>query len=240
MTKEEAFNKLMSFKKIFPSACKEIDEIYEALTSDDKSKKVVNGIKEVQRMLSECPSEGVNKAYCALNKVLVETGDYNADILSLIWTYGLRDDENEYDFIKLDKLIVDSEYSIDKVYVRDNYNVPWLNLFDNDGIGFTLSSLDSDMQIKVYEEVKRTISKTIFEPKIIEYINSLGQYDGVGYEWCLERCVTLMYDKEEVNIMRLVIEDGRLVCHALKDNDETTFIWFDCLPFEVQEEIYDI
>ena len=240
MTKSEAYNKLMSFKKIFPSACKEIDEMYEALTSDDKSKKVANGIKEVQRMLSECPSEGVNKAYCALNKVLVETGDYNADILSLIWTYGLRDDEKEYDFIKLDKLIVDSEYSIDKVYVRDNYNVPWLNLFDNDGIGVTLSSLDSDMQIKVYEEVKRTISKTIFEPKIIEYINSLGQYDGVGYEWCLERCVTLIFNHEEVNIMRLVIEDGRLVCHALKDNDETTFIWFDCLPFEVQEEIYDI
>lgn len=211
MTKSEAYNKLMGFKKIFPSACKEIDEMYEALTSDDKSKKVV-----------------------------VETGDYNADILSLIWTYGLRDDENEYDFIKLDKLIVDSEYSIDKVYVRDNYNVPWLNLFDNDGIGVTLSSLDSDMQIKVCEEVKRTISKTIFEPKIIEYINSLGQYDGVGYEWCLERCVTLIFNHEEVNIMRLVIEDGRLVCHALKDNDETTFIWFDCLPFEVQEEIYDI
>ena len=240
MTKEEAFNKLMGFKKIFPSACKEIDEMYEALTSDDKSKKVANGIKEVQRMLSECPSEGVNKAYCALNKVLVETGDYNADILSLIWTYGLRDDEKEYDFIKLDKLIVDSEYSIDKVYVRDNYNVPWLNLFDNDGIGVTFSSLTFDMRIKVYEEVKRTISKTIFEPKIIEYINSLGQYDGVGYEWCLERCVTLIFNNEEVNIMRLVIEDGRLVCHALKDNDESTFIWFDCLPFEVQEEIYDI
>ena len=240
MTKSEAYNKLMSFKKIFPSACKEIDEMYEALTSDDKSKKVVNGIKEVQRMLPECPSEGVNKAYCALNKVLVETGGYNEDILSLICTYGLRDDEKEYDFIKLDKLIVDSEYSIDKVYVRDNYNVPWLNLFDNDGIGVTFSSLTFDMRIKVYEEVKRTISKTIFEPKIIEYINSLGQYDGVGYEWCLERCVTLIFNNEEVNIMRLVIEDGRLVCHALKDNDETTFIWFDCLPFEVQEEIYDL
>ena len=247
MTKEEAYNKLMSFKKIFPSACKEIDEMYEALTSDDKNKKVVNGIKEVQRMLSECPSEGVNKAYCALNKVLVETGDYNADILSLIWTYGTYDNEiyeeywgeKECEFINLKKLVVGREYSIDKVYILNHDNVVFVGLKNNNSAELTLSSLDSDMQIKVYEEVKRSISKTIFEPKIIEYINSLGQYDGVGYEWCLERCVTLMYDKEEVNIMRLVIEDGRLVCHALKDNDETTFIWFDCLPFEVQEEIYD-
>lgn len=240
MTKSEAYIKLMSFKSIFPSASKEIDEIYEALTSDDKSKKVMGDIKNIQRVLSEYPSEGVNKAYCALNKVLVEMGDYNTAILNLLWTYGEYDREKECEFIKLKKPIVGYKFAIDKVYILNHDNDVLVGTTDENSDEVKFSSLETDLQIKVYEEVKRTLSKTIFEPKIVEYINSLGQYDGVGYEWCLERCVTLMYNKEEVNIMRLVVEGSRVVCHALKPNDETTFIWFEDLPFEIQEKIYDI
>lgn len=240
MTKNEAYIKLMSFKSIFPSASKEIDEMYEALTSDDKSKKLMGDIKKVQRILYEYPSEGVNKAYCALDKVLVEMGDYNTAILNLLWTYGEYDREKECEFIKLKKPIVGYKFAIDKVYILNHDNDVLVGTTDENSDEVKFSSLETDLQIKVYEEVKRTLSKTIFEPKIVEYINSLGQYDGVGYEWCLERCVTLMYNKEEVNIMRLVVEGSGVVCHALKPNDETTFIWFEDLPFEIQEEIYDI
>lgn len=234
MTKSEAYNKLMSFKSIFPSASKEIDEMYEALTSNDNS-------KEAQRILGEYPSEGANKA-------LVESGA----ILNLLWAYGTYDEEiyMEYngerdgDFIKLGKPIVGRNITIHKVYILDNEDVVLVSATDNKSDGLELSplfsSLDDDLKMKVYEEVKRTISKSIFESKLVDYVTSLRQYDGVGYELCLEECITLIYNKEETNIIRFVVENHKLVCHALNGNDETTFIPFDELPFKVQEEIYDM
>lgn len=238
MTKSEAYNKLMSFKSIFPSASKEIDEMYEALTSNDNS-------KEAQRILGEYPSEGTNKA-------LVESGYYDMAILNLLWAYGTYDEEiyMEYngerdgDFIKLGKPIVGRNITIHKVYILDNEDVVLVSATDNKSDGFEISplfsSLDDDLKMKVYEEVKRTISKSIFETKLVDYVTSLRQYDGVGYEWCLEECITLIYNKEETNIIRFVVENHKLVCHALNGNDETTFIPFDELPFKVQEEIYDM
>ena len=238
MTKSEAYNKLMSFKSIFPSASKEIDEMYEALTSNDNS-------KEAQRILGEYPSEGANKA-------LVESGYYDMAILNLLWAYGTYDEEiyMEYngerdgDFIKLGKPIVGRNITIHKVYILDNEDVVLVSATDNKSDGLEISplfsSLDDDLKMKVYEEVKRTISKSIFESKLVDYVTSLRQYDGVGYELCLEECITLIYNKEETNIIRFVVENHKLVCHALNGNDETTFIPFDELPFKAQEEIYDM
>lgn len=252
MTKSEAYNKLMSFKSIFPSASKEIDEMYEALTSNDNSKEDIDGIKEAQRILGEYPSEGANKAYCVLNKALVESGDYDMAILNLLWAYGTYDEEiymeyngeRDSDYIKLGKPIVGRNITIDKVYILDNEDVVLVSATDNKSDGLELSplfsSLDDDLKMKVYEEVKRTISKSIFESKLVDYVTSLRQYDGVGYELCLEECITLIYNKEETNIIRFVVENHELVCHALNGNDETIFITFDELPFKVQEEIYDM
>lgn len=236
MTRDEAYNKLMSFKNIFPSAYKEIDDMYKALTSNEM---VIEVIKNVQSVLREYPSDGVNKAYCALNKAVAYLGEYNAHILDLLYSYGMYDGENGCDFIKFDKPIADNKFSIDKVYVKDDNNVVWVGL--TDGNDLTFSSLTFDIQTKVYEELKKVISKSVLETKVIENIVSFNRYYGSEYELFLEKCVTLMYDKEEVNIMRLVVEDcSRIVCHALNRNDETIFITFDALPFNIQEEIYDL
>ena len=238
MTRDEAYNKLMGFKAIFPSASKEIDDMYKALTYN---KSVIDAIKNVQSVLRKYPSDGTNKAYCALNKVLVETGDYNGHILDLLYSYGMYDSENGCDFIKFDKPIEDNKFSIDKVYVKDNNNVVWVGLTDNNDVDLTFSSLTFDMRINVYKELKKAISKSVIENKVVEDIVSFNRYYGSEYELCLEKCITLMYDKEEVDIVRLVVEDcSRVVCHALNRNDETIFIPFDSLPFEVQEDIYNI
>ena len=152
--------------------------------------------------------------------------------------------ERDGDFIKLGKPIVGRNITIHKVYILDNEDVVLVSATDNKSDGLEISplfsSLDDDLKMKVYEEVKRTISKSIFESKLVDYVTSLRQYDGVGYELCLEECITLIYNKEETNIIRFVVENHKLVCHALNGNDETTFIPFDELPFKVQEEIYDM
>ena len=68
MTRIEAINKVLSFKKALPAASQEIDEIVNAISIDAVESK----IKEAQAILAENPSDNINKAYNILTKALKE------------------------------------------------------------------------------------------------------------------------------------------------------------------------
>lgn len=89
--------------------------------------------------------------------------------------------------------------------------------------------------------MEKTKANSTFKSELIKYIVSLNQTDGVGFELCLKEPYKITSNGETLEIVRLLVnwEDGRLLCHAFDNADETRFIIFDSLPLGTQKEIYE-
>lgn len=240
MEKIEAYKKIMGLKNVLPTASAEIDEMCEALTNNEK---IIKGIKAVQAILGVNPSEEINKAYEILTKIVVDCGDYHTGVRHLLFQYTPYG--NKVDTIKLNTPVKCKSCLIDKVYINHEDEDLDVRVHvirnDVDIDGLTFKIFEWGTQFDVFNEVKKTIGKNVFESKLIAEIASRNESDGVGFEVFLEVPIPIKDNGEELEINRLIVdpENGKLLCQAMNENDGVRFIYFENVPFEIQEKLYD-
>lgn len=240
MEKIEAYKKMMGLKNVLPAASAEIDEICEALTNNEN---VIKGIKAVLSILGANPSDEINVAYNILTKIVIDCGDYHTGVRHLLWMYATN--VNRRVKIKLNNPVKCKDGLIDEVYIDDedeDKNVRFHIMRNKIEInGLTFKIMERSTQLEVFNELKKTIGKNVFENKLVTEIVSRNESDGVGFEVFLEVPISIKHNGEELEINRLIVghENGKLLCQAMNENDGVRFIYFDSIPFEIQETLYN-
>lgn len=77
--------------------------------------------------------------------------------------------------------------------------------------------------------------------RLIKSIISDNTHDGVCFEKYLKEPIPF-HNNEDMEIVRLIVDGDtkKLMYHAMDESDSSHFGWFDTLPTDIQDKIYNV
>lgn len=132
------------------------------------------------------------------------------------------------------KFFFDSGYAYSYELLTDD-EIELITLEDFIYMGITEHSKNGS-SIK-FQRMLKNKKEQRMEKKILKYIKANDEFDGIYYEMFLDKPIQIKDTTEE--IVRLIIENDKVVAHLLDDKDESSFISFKSLDSEMKKEIYD-